>query len=263
MRKILVSLAAGAAMVASTGAATADGYGYGSVKDAAAPVEQVNWNGLYIGAAIGYGVATTDVEKSVQFKDHKGWSPKYSILDLDGLSSEGALGTLTLGYDREVIPGLLIGVFGDYTFGDLDNDFSAFEGLAKVNSELGDSWSVGARIGLITHKTLWYAMAGYTQADLDWEVHALGEKIASGGETLDGYFVGLGVEHQLFHNLSLKLDYRYSDYDGLDQSNELYCTKFNLDTDTDVHAVRLGVNWKVDLFGGHHVAAAPAYEPLK
>ena len=257
MNKAFFGLAIGTALAFSAGSALADGYYGGSIKDA--PVASVDtWSGLYIGAAVGYGVATTEVDISAQNEEG---GEKFSLLNLDGLSSEGAIGTLTLGYDHQVTPGLLIGIFGDYTFGDLENEYSALGGLAKVSSEIGDSWSIGARIGLVRDKTLWYVMAGYTEADLDWDLSLNGQKVAGGGESLDGYFVGLGVEHQLFNNVSLKLDYRFSDYDALNFSHEDECLKSNLEIDTEVHAVRLGVNWKVDLFGSRHAAAD--YTPLK
>ena len=261
LRVTALALAAGVGLGAS--GAVADGYFGGSIKDT--PVVSVDsWSGLYIGAAVGYGVATTDVDVSTQWKrKKKDWDPKNSVdlLDLDGLSSEGALGTLTLGYDHQITPGLLIGVFGDYTFGDLENNVSVIEGFGKVTSELGDSWSVGARIGLVRDKTLWYVMAGYTETDLDWSLSVKGDEKASGGETLDGYFVGLGVEHQIFNNVSLKLDYRYSDYDALNLSHEhdfgCWEVKKNLETDTDVHAVRLGLNVKFNNLFEREIAAAP------
>lgn len=261
LRVTALALAAGTGLGAS--GALADGYFGGSIKDA--PVVSVDsWSGLYIGAAVGYGVATTDVDVSKQWKhkEHK-WSDPKSILNLDGLSSEGALGTLTLGYDHQVTPGLLIGVFGDYTFGDLENEISLFEGFGgpKLQSELKDTWSIGARIGLVRDKTLWYVMAGYTETDLDWSLSVKGDEKASGGETLDGYFVGLGVEHQIFNNVSLKLDYRFSDYDGLNLSHEhdfgCWEVKKNLETDTDVHAVRLGLNVKFNNLFEREIAAAP------
>ena len=262
MNKAFFGLAIGTALAFSAGSALADGYYGGSIKDA--PVASVDtWSGLYIGAAVGYGVATTEVDISKQKWKNEKWGEKKSLLNLDGLSSEGAIGTLTLGYDHQVTPGLLIGIFGDYTFGDLENEVSLFKGFGgpKLNSQIGDNWSIGARIGLIRDKTLWYVMAGYTEADLDWDLSFGGQKVASGGESLDGYFVGLGVEHQLFNNVSLKLDYRFSDYDALNFSDEYGCWKGNLEIDTEVHAVRLGVNWKVDLFGSRHAAAD--YTPLK
>lgn len=284
MKKALIGLAAGAVLTISAGTASADGYAYGSVKDAA-PVQQVNWNGLYLGAAVGYGIANTDISGYSYTEVYDGWSwgdENFAAIAAKGLSSDGAQGTITLGYDRQIHPGLLVGVFGDYTFGDLENEtwmggysyddwdeYSWFE-PARLRTKIGNNWSIGGRIGLVRENTLWYVFAGYAQADLDWNLTSyfdydpVGE--GSGSEKLKGYFLGLGVEHQLFQNVSLKLEYRYTDYDkvtfggsnygyvGVDHESEFRA-------DTDIHSVRLGVNWKVDLFGGRH--GAPAYESLK
>jgi len=294
MKKVLIGIAAGAALTLSANAALADGYGYGSVKDGPVVAPQVNWNGLYIGAAVGYGIATTDlsgysdtyeVKEWGLYGSEKHWHGNFAGTAAKGLSGDGAQGTLTLGYDRQIHPGLLVGIFGDYTFGDLDNDHwlggysehgkqyifddSWFE-PAHLSTKIGNNWSIGGRIGLVRENTLWYAFAGYSQADFDWKLVSYfdGESFGggSGSKTLKGYFLGLGVEHQLFQNVSLKLEYRYTNYDKVTfgsyyEEGKNYYHESEFRADPDVHSIRLGVNWKVDLFGGHHVT--PAYDSLK
>src|SRR5690606_16330989 len=114
----LIGVVAGAALTLSAGAALADGYNYGSVKDTMPVAPQVNWNGLYIGAAVGYGIASTELDARLEEWD---WEPGNSYeLDwfdaakIDGISSKGFQGVLTIGYDRQVHPNLLIGIFGEY-----------------------------------------------------------------------------------------------------------------------------------------------------
>src|SRR5690606_25826665 len=118
MKKVLIGIAAGAALTLSANAALADGYGYGSVKDATV-APQVNWNGLYIGAAVGYGIATTDLSGYSDTYEVKEWGHLWQLFGpkhwhwnsagtaAKGLSGDGAQGTLTLGYDRQIHPGLL------------------------------------------------------------------------------------------------------------------------------------------------------------
>jgi outer membrane immunogenic protein len=147
-----------------------------------------------------------------------------------------------LGYDRQIRDGFVIGVFGDYAFGELDGDID-FDDNATIDNQ----WAVGGRIGFVRSCcTMWYVNAGYTQADLEAD--------DAGGdldETLEGYFVGGGVEQQIRDNLFLKLEYRFSDYDDVRFDSDE-------DLDTDVHSIRLGVNWKFDVVHRDH---APA--PLK
>ena len=285
MKKALIGLATAAALTVAAGAAYANGYGYGSAKDTPIAAPQANWNGLYIGAAVGYGIADTQISgKSYTFNwlKYGFWESNLAGTAAKGVSSDGAQGTLTLGYDRQIHPGLLVGIFGDYTFGGLKNEaelagysahgwlffpFSAHPELAYLQTEIDNSWSIGGRIGLIRGSTLWYAFGGYTQADLDWD-HAVlidGELAGggSGSKKLKGYFLGLGVEQHLFQNLSLKLEYRYTNYDkikfgtsyGWDFDSENHYSEFR--ADPDVHTVRLGLNWKVDLFHGHHAHSDP------
>lgn len=237
MKKALIGLAAGAALTMAAGAANADGYGYGSVKDAPIAAPQVNWNGLYIGAAVGYGFAS--IEPSAEFGDFGA--------SLDGLSSEGVQGTISLGYDRQIHPNVVLGIFGDYTFGDLETELSVSFGGPGADIgvfNISDSWAIGAKLGFVhTCCTMLYATAGYAHADL--------EAISLFSKSMDGWFIGGGIEHQLMNNIFLKLDYRYTDYGKVRWVDE-DCIGIN--TDTDVHTVRLGVNWKVDLFGGRHAA---------
>lgn len=257
MRKALVSLAAGAALLATAGMANADGYSYGSVKDAAPVVApQANWNGLYIGAAVGYGIASTELDVGLADRGES-----ISLFNLDGVSSDGFQGTVTLGYDRQVHPNIVLGIFADYSFGDLETDVSILEGyLAGFSAEITDTWAIGARVGFVRSCcTMWYVSAGYAHSDVDWNLSFLTGPAVSGGESMDGWFIGGGVEHQLRDNLFLKLDYRYTDYDEVDWIPAEYRPLY-LKTETDVHSVRLGVNWKVDLFGGHHARVS---EPLK
>lgn len=244
MKNTLIGLAAGAALTFSAGTALADGYAYGSVKDAA-PVQQVNWNGLYIGGAVGYGIASTD--RDIGF----GFSTK------DGLSNDGLQGVISLGYDRQVHSNIVLGVFADYAFGDLERTESMFNGLFRIQSDISDNWAIGARVGYVRSCcTMWYINAGYAQADHEWSVNiGDGDLVFGGSKKLDGYFLGGGVEQQIRDNLSLKLEYRYTDFGSENLVGDF------VKTETDIHSVRLGVNLKVDLFGGRH--GAPAHDSLK
>ncbi len=54
---------------------------------------------------------------------------------------------------------------------------------------------------------------------------------------MDGFFVGVGVEQAFNRNLSLKLDYRFSDYGN-------YSFNSDVKMKNEVHSVRLGVNYR-------------------
>lgn len=283
MRYSIATLAASAMLALGASSALADGMV--STKDVvAAPCCTANWSGIYIGAAVGYGIARSKTHyqvDSVQVGD---------ILDPDNtqipatqffgdstssIASDGFTGTVTLGYDRDIGRNIVIGVFADYTFGDLESDFipeyqQTVDFLpfgAQSTISLSNQWAVGARIGLTRSCcALWYLTAGYTQVDLDVEDHR--ERDTSGtppeqglgtrSSTLHGYFIGGGVEQQIYNNLTLKLEYRYSDFGDqnvYDVTQVFQCTPVpctgagikrqeRLEMDTDIHAVRLGLAYK-------------------
>jgi len=283
MKKALLGLATAAALIVAAGAANADGYSYGSVKDVPPPAPLVNWDGFYIGAAVGYGIASTELNAREELLDYPDFVDVqyFGSANIDGISSKGFLGTLTIGYDRQVHPGLLLGIFGDYAFGDLDTSASMTlggEGLVegvRLKADISDSWAIGARLGYVhTPSTMLYVAAGYAHADLDWKItgfapflgEGVGGVIGSGSKSLHGWFIGGGIEHQLRDNLFIKLDYRYTSYDKERLASyeereggqwDLY--RAYLDSETEVHTVRLGLNWKVDLFHRHQIYS----EPLK
>ena len=208
-----LGIAAAAALALAAADASAEGYGRNrSIKDAPLPGDccQTHWGGLYVGAAVGYGLGT------MRFVD----------ADVSDPSLKGAQGSVALGYDFQLKPGLVLGAFADYTFGAVDTTFSL------TTFTFDNQWSIGARLGLVRSCcTLWYGMAGYTQADFE-----ISDQGISNEETMKGYFVGLGVEQALSKNVSLKLEYRYSDYDDINL--------LGLAFDNEAHAVRLGANWK-------------------
>lgn len=96
-----------------------------------------------------------------------------------------------------------------------------------------DTWALGARAGaLVSPKTLLYVSGGYTQTKVRMGLsaemlpsvqdYAGLTEVARADSTFSvadsewerdaGFFLGAGVETKLTNNVSLKLDYRYSDY---------------------------------------------------
>jgi outer membrane immunogenic protein len=200
MKRLILGVAA--ALMLGAGQAAADGLpDRGVVRGPDGPVATPwNWTGFYLGAGIGGGVLDTD------------------IAGIDG-NGEGILGTVVIGYDRQLASGWVAGVFADFDFADISAEGSG------IDVDLNHAWSIGARLGgLVTPKTLLYATGGYTQAEFNSDVLGI-----SGAE--DGYFVGAGIEHMLRENWSLKLEYRYSDF-----SND--------DDDLTSHTGRLVLNYK-------------------
>lgn len=206
MRTAIRGFSLGAALALTVTAASADGYR--GVKGGSYE-QPFSWTGFYVGGAVGYGIGTSELSNGT---------------DVD-ISLRGVQGILSAGYDVQVSPNAVLGVLVDYAFGDVDG------AVGGTTLTVSNQWAIGARAGfLATPKSLWYVNAGWTRADFDISAGASLDK------SLNGFFVGGGVEQALSRNVSLKLEYRFSDYED-----------FNVGTtniDNTVHSVRLGVNWK-------------------
>ena len=205
-----------------------------------------NWSGFYIGGSVGYGIADTAFTHSLDDGD------AFERTRAD-ISSDGVTGTISIGYDVNLHSNLVAGVFADYTFGELDGSGAyAIGPPSQFSLEYDDTWAIGARLGLARHGgSLWYVTAGYTETDL-----TLSDDFGTLGRDLKGYFLGGGVEQNLHHHgLSLKLEYRVSDYG----SETIYedveeCCFERYDVDSKVHAIRLGLTYK---FGRREAEAVP------
>ena len=160
---------------------------------------------------------------------------KYAPDKFDHLKSSGSsddwnlFGTLQIGYDRLLGDRFLIGAFADIDFyKDADLSFSKNDGPhdSLTGSVQRDNiWTVGGRLGfLATPRLLVYGLAGYSRLHLDGQLNAqFNDPYHQGNPTnlslnvddwVRGYTVGAGLEAKLEKQLSLKLEYRYSAFDG-------------------------------------------------
>jgi outer membrane immunogenic protein len=188
-------------------------------------------------------------------------------------------GTVGLGYDFQMAPKWLFGVLADYDFAS-SQDASVSGGGAvflgpddggagvTLSTEMGDTWSVGARLGyLINQRTLVYAMGGYSEAEFSLSGSVEGNlgpidfgpySVSSGKSWRQGYFVGGGLETMLAENLSAKLEYRYAQYDGgsFDVEDTFSINGTDGDviggasmSDPDVHSIRAALSWRFGNWG--------------
>jgi outer membrane immunogenic protein len=233
MKRVILGVAA--ALFLSVGQAAADGLpSKGYVK---APDAGPNWTGFYIGAGIGASSAVSALDIN---------AGGFSIVNFDGFGSAGTFGTITVGYDRVLRPGWVGGVFADYDFGSTQaTELTILSAFTIPLIELQNSWSVGARLGVLTSpSTLVYGTAGYTRTEMDI-LGGLGGALGL-PTRIDGYFVGGGIETFLASKWTLKLEYRYTDY-GSETLVDLGGGAIDLDTST--HSARAVLSYK---FGSHH-----------
>ena len=181
---------------------------------AAAPLPPANWSGFYINGGIGYGgwvADTTTVNPTtglcilciVQKQGGKGW-----------------LGVAGVGFDYQIMPRIVAGVFGDFDFsslkGTIQDQGPFFVGSIKQE----DAWAVGARAGwLVTPRLLTYWNVGYSSArfsgtNMVFSFNGSPTGFTTPGTTFNGWFAGGGLEAPIMPNLFWRTEYRYASYDS-------------------------------------------------
>jgi outer membrane immunogenic protein len=279
-------------LLQSTGA-FADGSG-GSLKDSPAPIAPSydGWSGFSVG--VGVGATSIDQDASAAAKRTDvfclyWWGCSYPKHDyLSGGMNDDAwkvFGTVQVGYDRLIGERFLIGAFADYDFYPDGDEHAAVD--FKHKSLTGDisrdgTWTVGGRLGyLVTPRLLVYGLGGFSRMNQNGEVTAefdgpkyakLPTSVTLKAGDLNGWTVGGGVETKLDRidkRLSLKVEYRYSQFDGdSGKGSDENCSfkywtehfakekaRFDID-DATVQSVRAVLVWKLQ-------ADATPIEPLK
>jgi outer membrane immunogenic protein len=229
-----------------------------------AGAEASEWTGAYIGIGAGVGAANHQL-----LLEEAPGVPFDGALAFDGLGGDGGLFTLSAGADYQIDRRFVVGAFFDYDWTDLETDVLslnleepiALSANASISVE--DVWSLGGRIGYVASpSTLLFLTAGYSRAD----VSDLSLSSSFGGLTLarvgefDGYFIGGGAEVKLTKAISIKGEYRYTDFDAenitllpgtFEEINDVISTKL----DPDIQSGRLSLVYK---FGsGHGTEAEP------
>ncbi len=233
----------------ATSAALADGYMPVAQHDSCC---DVNWNGVYGRASVGYNFSSLDLNSS-----RTEGGVLLGTVD-DGASMNGAQGILTLGYDHALGPSIVVGIFGDYAFGHHDDQAAVFDpGLPgstdSVTLKLDNTWAVGGRVGYIgTCCAMFYLSAGYTGTHMsfdDPDRPAFADGFGYEERNRYGYFLGAGVDYSLHSGLFLNLDYRFSDYGSqnlvdVDFDCGVPCNVTIDANDIQVHSLRLGLAYK-------------------
>jgi len=170
----------------------------------------VSWSGVYAGGLLGYGSdrATLGGEATL-FENSFGLHTDTSLT--------GFVGTLTGGADWHLPSSRwVLGVYGDYTFGDRTGDIlgaTVNEHDYSIQAKLNNQWAVGGRAGiLVTPGTLVFVKLGYTQADESINFVVPGSSVAGWSATANGYNLGGGVEASLGSGWFVRGQYDYSDY---------------------------------------------------
>jgi outer membrane immunogenic protein len=223
------------------------------------------WTGVSVGIGVGAGAVVHDLGIDAGEYEKEGRFPLLSA-GFDGIGGEGMLGTLSVGADWQFHKNFLIGAFFDYDFTDIETtlDFSAGGFLSgKGNIQLDDMWSIGGRIGFLpTPNTVVYGLVAYTEANFDDAKLSVscgecGSHTASLAlPSFSGVSFGGGIETQLFHNVTLKGEYRFTQLDRETVfSYDGYDAYVDASLEPSIHTGRVSVNYRFNF--DRHAEPAP------
>jgi outer membrane immunogenic protein len=175
-----------------------------------------NWDGIYVGAFAGYGWGTLADENDVYIGDD--------------FESEGWQLGVAVGADFTVAEALVAGIVADVAWADINGEDAA------AGLEYNTDWtgSVRGRLGIDAGAFLPYVTAGLAFAN-----NTVDDGVTDDSQTHVGWTVGAGVEVAVADNVSLDLQYRYSDF-GSKEYDLAGAPELSLTS----HAVTAGLNFR-------------------
>jgi outer membrane immunogenic protein len=196
-----------------------------------------NWDGVYLGAFVGgeWGVV-----------DQTGYFPGLFPEPGADLDVSGWLVGLRAGADFTVGSGIVIGVVGDIAWSDVSGsgefDDLNFADYADVTYELDWQGSVRGRVGIDAGSFLPYVTAGLAFGHLNHTISIEDGPVQEGDASYVGWTAGAGVEFAVADNISLNLEYRYTDLG--EQTVDMGLGDFDPSFAITSHQITAGVNFR-------------------
>jgi outer membrane immunogenic protein len=100
--------------------------------------------------------------------------------------------------------------------------------------------SIRARVGFAFDRAMIYATGGFAFGGISGGVASPG-LFNDGDDTITGWTLGAGVEYAFTNNLTTRVEYRYTSFEGNDSVFD--GVTFGGD-ELDFHAVRVGLSYK-------------------
>ena len=229
------------------------------------PLPAFTWTGFYVGGQVGYEFGTSNA-----FAYDAAFG---NGLAANSSSKDGVIGGAHVGYlfSTQSLPvlGSLAGANGGFGIGtggvfgiegDVDGTSAKanyFLGNIQNNADERIQGSVRGRLGIAFDRVLVYGTGGVAFGDLrNTYVNTFTGATDSFSHTRVGYTVGGGVEYAFTNNLSLRAEYRYTDFgrftDNLANSTAGGVNVQHRETNNRVQA---GFSYKFDTFGASPVVA--------
>jgi outer membrane immunogenic protein len=165
-------------------------------------------------------------------------------------SIDGVAFGVGAGFDFD-LGGVVAGVEAEYveSTGKQEAD-ETLDGIPFTSRiETGRDIYVGGRLGFrVAPTTLVYGKAGYTNTSVEFAAKSSDERFEL-DSNVDGWRLGGGIEQMFGPNLYGKVEYRYSNYNNLDFSDnfdfeDLESEDFGTKIDLDRHQVMVGLGMR-------------------
>jgi len=159
-----------------------------------------NWDGLYLGANIGYGPGTATSD---------GFGSTSTTIDFSGLFVGGQIG-----YNFHLSDNIVLGIEGDLNWANETGTTHFIDGNYDGTDAINWTGAVTGKIGYDAGTFMPYVLGGVAFAGntLSYYDDDLQQSNGSQSATHTGYTVGLGLAAAVASNVSVFGEYRYSDY---------------------------------------------------
>lgn len=253
-----------------------------------------NWTGFHVGVGAGLGGVSHNAGAEIYDYDTGGLLQVgpvdlFSVGGMLDFGGAGALGTVEAGFDYQIGSRFVIGVQGDYTWSNFDATGGVgadvcYEGLVTdgpgddcdeglVSDNLGlnytltakSSWSIIGRAGYVANPgALAYVLGGYTRTKMEGELTLDSElggstPIAEYDYERDGWTFGGGIEAPITGGLTMKMEYRRTEWDNSNNFPLSETGGINTWDDAVVQSMRGVVSWR---FGGDNAAQQAAVDAI-
>jgi len=259
--------------------------------ETAPPVPAYDWTGLHIGIGAGLGGVSHnagaelyDYDEGAEFDiGIAGIRSIGAMLDLGG---DGALGTVEAGFDYQIGERFVIGIQGDYTWSNFDAggglgatvcyednpnpdscDIGAVDDAYALDYTLTvkNSWSIIGRAGYVANPgALTYVLGGFTRTGLEGDLTLSSDltgtiPLASYDYERDGFTYGGGIEAPITGAMTLKMEYRRTEWENDDSIVFDDFSGVDIWDDAIVQSMRGVLSWR---FGGDRASQQAAVDAI-
>lgn len=241
MRGFRHFLVATALLSAPSGAVAADLL---STRKGAAPMMMppvMTWTGFYVGGQVGYGWGVdTTKEFLTATMGYVGLKNRFE--------PDGMIGGVHVGANYQ-FGAIVAGLEGDIEFGQIQGGFSdppvaPFNPGGRGKTEIDTQGSVRLRLGYAIGPALFYATGGVAVANIKstyWDWPGTSESFT---KSATGYTVGGGVEYAFTQSLSARVEYRFTQFEHMQNDSQRAFPGFSGTQEPRYHMVRAGVSYR-------------------